>query len=628
MHQRPSSVSFSLRKKLLLSAVSLLVLTIAFLTVSSILLFQKDKRESTYQSQSTEAVLAGREIVNTAKHTMDTLRLSLAYINPLGPMSSQQAMAFQFILENQIDLLAVTLAWTDNDTGVNKHYSTVKRADELSALGVTLEQIEIAPEVMKTVLRELKQNSYAFVNLSKPGEPPLLGIVLIEEGTFVDSGPLPFAVGMVSLRDFGKEFKKSHLTVATEAGRIVFDLDTPDGSAQRYLAGHPLFEIARGKRDSVGASDFSSAGVRYLGSYALPGLGLMVFAKKGFDEVMRPTVMMTQRLALLGFFVIIAAVFFAVIFSKSLTAPINQLYGATQEVTKGNFEVNLKVTSKDEIGALTEAFNSMSQQINGLILEKVESARIESELAIVSTVQQTLIPTSPYLSDRITIHSHYQPATECGGDWWGFFEKDNRMALMIADATGHGLPSALITASARSCFSVIAKLSEQDPGFRFSPSDLLTLANRVIYDVSLGRIMMTFFLAVIDFNKRTITYSSAGHNPPWFFRKGDSGFTPESLVANGVRLGETRDASSFEERSTSFNPGDIIFAYTDGLIEGTNHDGVAYGKKRARAVLENTVDVGTEKMIKATMEAFLEHHKDKPFDDDVTIAAALLLPRG
>ena len=84
---------------------------------------------------------------------------------------------------------------------------------------------------------------------------------------------------------------------------------------------------------------------------------------------------------------------------------------------------------------------------------------------------------------------------------------------MIADATGHGFPSALITAAARSCFSVMHKLAQEDPEFSFSPAAMLSYANRVIYDASLAKIMMTFFIGVIDFSSGKLTYASAGHNP-------------------------------------------------------------------------------------------------------------------
>ena len=126
---------------------------------------------------------------------------------------------------------------------------------------------------------------------------------------------------------------------------------------------------------------------------------------------------------------------------------------------------------------------------------------------------------------------------------------------MIADATGHGFPSALITASARSCFSVMQKLAQEDPDFSFSPSAMLSFANRVIYDASLAKIMMTFFIGVIDFDREKLTYSSAGHNPPWYFKTdGNGGFAMKSLVSIGHAPGRGRATSASSRRRRYRSP--------------------------------------------------------------------------
>jgi sigma-B regulation protein RsbU (phosphoserine phosphatase) len=197
---------------------------------------------------------------------------------------------------------------------------------------------------------------------------------------------------------------------------------------------------------------------------------------------------------------------------------------------------------------------------------------------------------------------------------------------MIADATGHGVASALITAAARSSFSFMNKLAQEDPEFTFSPSAMLTYTNRVIYDASLGSINMTFFVGVLDLEKMELTYSSAGHNPPWLFKKNENGgFELKSLVAPGSRLGETRDVAEYEERVIGIAPSDILFLYTDGLIEGKNQAGVQYSKKRMRQKLEESLSGGPEAIIAALAEDFLRHNEGKALDDDITMAAAIIL---
>src|SRR5690606_14624329 len=97
----------------------------------------------------------------------------------------------------------------------------------------------------------------------------------------------------------------------------------------------------------------------------------------------------------------------------------------------------------------------------------------------------------------------------------GIFPREDKLCVMIADATGHGVPSALITASARSCFSVLAKLAQEKAFFRLDPGEMMSYTNRVVFDAAMTKIMMTFFIGVIDLETKTIRYANAGHNPPW-----------------------------------------------------------------------------------------------------------------
>ena len=243
-------------------------------------------------------------------------------------------------------------------------------------------------------------------------------------------------------------------------------------------------------------------------------------------------------------------------------------------------------------------------------------------LAIASTVQQTLIPRPGHVNEEVEIFSHYQSAAECGGDWWGYFSTQKKMCVMIADATGHGLPSALITAAANSYFSIMGKLAAEDPQFSFSPGGMLDYGNRAIFDSAHGSVMMTFFVAVFDFETMKLTYSSAGHNPPWLFRYSEAGYKLKSLTSAAQRLGESIATPPYEDITVDFTPGDILFLYTDGVMEGKNLEDEMYGKKRVKKVVESTLEQGTKAMIERLAVEFMEFNTpSKPLDDDVTLAA-------
>lgn len=625
MEQQQFKVSLSVGTKLLISVVSLLFVSIAFLNISTILILERDKRAYTYQSQSTEAVLLGREFTNNAKHVFDTLRVSLASIDPLKPITPQQYAALQSVIDNQSEIIGVSLEMVDPKSGILRPIARVAKATKAKEAEFRGEDFIIPQELMKVGLPEMRKFGYTFLNPSKVGKPPTLATVLADLKYKGNPSGIPVAIAFSSLRDFAKEIKASNLGIVNREGWVLFNTDPTAFFSKKNIADDPLYNAAISSQLSTGATEYVFEGTRYLGSYIKPGFDLIVLTKTEWRKAMNATYQLTEKFILLGFMAIGAAIIFAILFSKTITAPIKALYEATETVAQGNFDVQISSKSRDEIGSLTNAFVAMSKRINELIKEMVKKADIEHELAIASTVQQTLLPPERFDHEKISIRSHYQSATECGGDWWGFFGVQDKMCVMIADATGHGLPSALITASARSCFSVMHKLAQEDPDFTFSPGAMLSYANRVVHDAASGQIMMTFFVGTIDFDTGKLTYASAGHNPPWLFKKEDGKFTLKSLVGIGQRLGEARDVPPYQEQSIDLTPGDILFLYTDGLTEGKNLAGDMFGKKRARKLVEAGLPKGPEFLIKNLMSDFLKYNEGKSFDDDVTLAAAQII---
>jgi serine phosphatase RsbU (regulator of sigma subunit)/HAMP domain-containing protein len=620
-------VRFSVGTKLVLSVVTLLVVSLALLDVSTIVLLESDKRSSTYQAQATEALVAGRDFVQKIRFATDTLRVVLGSVDPRNAIGSTEKDRIQGVLNNQSDLLSLATGTLKSDPGATSPELNFQssREEELGRLGIQESELKIPVELWKDGVPTLLKKGVLVLNASILGKVLLLGVAIVDLAQATDPRGIPIAVGFISLQGWGSEFSSGRLSIANRDGWVLFDSEPTVVYSKKNLLDDTLFALATSSPQAGGAQDFEADGRRLLGSFFRPGLDLVVLNRTDWRRAMAASSALSERLVLLGLMVVGAAIILATLFSKTLSSPIARLYEATRAISEGNFELNLSSRSRDELGALTDSFNTMSRKIVDLIDEQVKKAHLENEVAIASTVQQTLIPPTRYEDSRVLIHSHYQSATECGGDWWGFFGVGRKMSLMIADATGHGLPSALITASARSCFSVMQKLAQEDPEFAFSPSAMLSFANRVVHDAANGRIMMTFFIASIDFDTGELRYSSAGHNPPWLFKsQGGGSFQLRSLTAVGSRLGEARDCAPFEEKVVEVAPGDVLFMYTDGLVEGTSQEtGAAFGKKKARQVVEAAVPQGPDHVIQEIVNAFLAHNGPKPLDDDMTLASVL-----
>jgi len=633
MEQQQFKISFSLGTKLLLSVVTLLLVVIGFLTTSTILMLTEDKRAYTFQSQGTENVLVGREFVSLGGRALSSLQLVLAGYDPLRPLTDAQARSIQSVLDNQSDII---LTETGNlmETGASFGFEPSRRfivESRLKASELKAEDLVIPEEWWKIALPNLTREGFYFINLSKVGRDPLLAVLRADLsykppqtlGVSAQKKVIPLAIAYVPLSGFGKEVKGSRVTITNSDGFVLHDTDSTVLFSNANLAEDPIFLKAIASQTAVGAGEFEAKSRRFLGSFFRTDWQLLVLSRTDWKNAMSATYTLTEKFALLGLMCIAGAVIFALLFAKSLTAPLLALYNATKQVASGKFDLELKSKSSDEIGALGASFNVMSKKIGELIEESMKKVHLENELAIASTVQQTLFPAKTHETDQILIHSHYQSASQCGGDWWGFFQVGNKMCILIADATGHGMPSALITASARSCFSVMHKLAQEDPDFSFSPGAMLAFANRVVNEAASGQIMMTFFAAVLDFDQMKLTYSSAGHNPPWLFRSvSESKPQLVSLTSDGPRVGETRDVGPYSEKTVDFSNGDILFMYTDGLTEGKNLQGDMFGKKRVRKNVESLVKLGPRAVVEGLMKDFLEHNSGKDLDDDVTLAVA------
>lgn len=615
-------IRFSLGSKLVLSIVALIIIVITFLNVATIVLYATDKRAYTYQMQATEAQLAGQEFLSLTQPAIETLRQLLGSFNPSSPPPAPVLQRLQNLLDNQSVVETLSIFHTSADA-----QSITKELFSIHKTGSNIELPNISDAQLASSHEDLLSSHFAYANLSELGHPPAFAVLLSDPEIKIQNSGLVVAQAGIDLSRFGQNSRSNELSILNLRGDILFSSQPEALFIDKIIPNSRLFQEGVSSILRTGALEYTFDDQRLLGSFHKPGLGLLVLTNTSWRRAMSATFTLAERFILLGLIAIGVAILFSVIFSKSLVAPLTRLTAATEKVAGGDFELQLPVKSRDEIGVLSSSFNVMSEKIQSLIQESVEKTRLEGELAIASTVQQTLIPPEEYSDPRISIVSHYESAAECGGDWWGFFGVGNRVSLMIADATGHGLPSALITAAARSCYSVMQKLAQEDPEFTFSPGAMLSYANRVVYDAAHGQIMMTFFNGVIDFDQQTLTYASAGHNPPWLFsQKSDGTFKQQSLVAKGMRLGEKKEVPDYKERTISFSKNDILFLYTDGIIEGTNLAGEQFGKKRVKSLLESHLSAGTTAMRDHLISEFKEHNADKAYDDDVTLAITTLLP--
>lgn len=358
-------------------------------------------------------------------------------------------------------------------------------------------------------------------------------------------------------------------------------------------------------------------GTELLVSFSKVGFGDLIVVTTVEKEKALGAVQILIRKSLIFFGLLISVTVILSLFaSNGLTLALTQLFNATKKVAEGDFNIRVDVKSNDEVGSLAENFNIMAAEVSRLLDQTAEKARMEAELQTAKTVQDTLFPNTRAKMGNLSIAGYYEPASECGGDWWHYCEIGNKIFLWIGDATGHGAPAALITSAAKSASTIIERLN-------ITPAKALELLNRSIYDVSKGRIMMTFFLASFDAQTGTLTYCNASHEAPFLIKKSSGELQKKDLISlnevNNPRLGQDRD-SVYQETSIQLDEGDSVFFYTDGIPDIQNPDKEAWGERKfiKALIAANKGFPEAGESVEKFSKSFQDHRQGAPLIDDVT----------
>src|SRR5215213_2663100 len=214
-----------------------------------------------------------------------------------------------------------------------------------------------------------------------------------------------------------------------------------------------------------------------------------------------------------------------------------------------------------------------------------ERERIEQEMRVARNIQQASLPREVPELEGWQITPYYQPAREVGGDFYEFFELvDDRVGVVVGDATGKGMPAALVAEATSNMLRAVAQALGSS-----SPSEILARVNETLLARIPPNMFATCFYAILEPKSGRLHYANAGHNLPCC-RHGER--QTDELVARGMPLG-LMPGMDYEEKEAVLAPGDCALFYTDGLIEAHNPQGEMYGTPRLRNLLSERPEGGT-----------------------------------
>jgi len=205
-----------------------------------------------------------------------------------------------------------------------------------------------------------------------------------------------------------------------------------------------------------------------------------------------------------------------------------------------------------------------------LYTEALEKQRLEEELAVAKQIQTGLLPKALPVSRYFEFATYIEPSRQVGGDYYDFIPiNDERTGIVIADASGKGVPAALLIARMQA-------IIQSEARFGKTVNDIMTVVNQFISRSTSPDRFATCFYGELDERTMKLHYCNAGHNYPLLIR---SDGKIHQLDVGGLLLGAFPNAS-YQCGAIEIAPGDLLVMYTDGLSEMMDADEQEFGEKR------------------------------------------------
>ena len=329
--------------------------------------------------------------------------------------------------------------------------------------------------------------------------------------------------------------------------------------------------------------------------------------------------------------------------TRSITKSVAELYSATQHVNRGDLAHRIQVRTQDQMAALEQSFNSMTESLSKLINEQKEKQRLEGELAIAHEVQTLLFPADLSGLPSLEVHGICQPARTVSGDYYDFIPlREDKLMLAVGDISGKGISAALLMATVHAFVRAYSLEPEQtlasvavgagavesnglavycrsngngDSGL--SPGVLMATLNYQLYRSTPPEKYATMFLGCYDAGSRGLTYSNAGHLSPLLL----GGKDRITRLETGDTVVGLFDSISYHESTIVMEPGDIFVAYSDGITEPENEFG-EFGEERLIELIQRHRDQSLSRISDIVTGAVADWIAGGEQPDDVTLVLA------
>jgi sigma-B regulation protein RsbU (phosphoserine phosphatase) len=287
-----------------------------------------------------------------------------------------------------------------------------------------------------------------------------------------------------------------------------------------------------------------------------------------------------------------------------------------QAMNNGAFDFATKPIDLDDLRLTIEKAIEQIQYIKTMQKEHTQLESIKGDLAVAREIQQAILPRIfppfPENAHQLDIAASMNAAKDVGGDFYDFFRiDDEHIGFVIADVSGKGVPAAI--------FMAVSRTLIRATGIRgVRSSECMTYSNNLLSKESVNSMFVTVFYGIYNIVTGKVTYTNAGHNPPYIMRT--NGSVEELPLTKDVVAGALEDYEYIEE-TIQLEHGDTLLLYTDGVTEATDANYNEYGEERLKALLKKSAHADCQQIIdavKADVKAFV---KEAEQSDDITLLA-------
>jgi sigma-B regulation protein RsbU (phosphoserine phosphatase) len=243
---------------------------------------------------------------------------------------------------------------------------------------------------------------------------------------------------------------------------------------------------------------------------------------------------------------------------------------------------------------------------------KREQAVAEAELSRATKIQFNLLPERIPNIRGFDMKVYYQSAREVGGDYYDFIPIDREnLGIVVADASGKGVPAGMIMTMARTALHLLAR---GNPSAR----DVLVRVNRFIAKDIKNVMFLTILYIVLDVRRMTLQVANAGHNPLILWRQGSHRLLSSHGIAVGLDSGPLFE-KSIKEELIQIREGDRIIAYTDGVVECMNERDQEFGEERFLDLIAREADKTSTGFLNSLVSELQMHRGRAAQHDDMTV---------